>query len=94
MSEILASANYRLKGTGHNGGLVDETVKATLQKSGAFDYGNGTCMILEWSDRKSKDLYDTRYSKVTPKNFSEFAKKQIEMMVLDTITVEEMGGSL
>lgn len=94
MSEILASANYKLKGKGHNGGLVDVTVKATLQKSGAFDYGNGTCMILEWSDRKDKDLYDTRYSKVSPKNFTEFAKEQIEMMVLDTITVEEMRGDL
>ena len=87
-NKALATANFRVSGTGNNGKPYSATITATLEKSGAFAYGNGTCMILRWSDRRMSDLYDTRYSAVSPKNFTKFAKEQIESMVLDTITVE------
>lgn len=88
MSEIYATANFRLSGEGNDGEPYEATVEATLEKSGAFDYGNGTCMILKWSTRNRPEYFDTRYSKVSAKNFTEFAKEQIEAMVLDTIKVE------
>lgn len=39
----------------------------TLEKSGAFDYGNGTCMTLHCDVKGCWDQhYDTRYCKFAP----------------------------
>ena len=85
-SEILAKADFRLTGTGWNG-PVDEIVHAELSKSKAFDYGNRTCMALIW-ENGNIDSYDTRYERVSPRNFTEYAKELLENRVLKTITVE------
>ena len=90
MNEIYATANFRLNGTDYDGKPYEATVEATLEKSGAFDYGNGTCMILKWSTRERPELFDTRYAKVSARNFSEFAREQLEAMTIDTIKVEEI----
>lgn len=87
MKEALATADYRIYGKGYDGADVDETVHAELRESGAFKYGNGTCMVLKWSYGHT-DSFDTRYEKVNVWNFTEFAKKVIESRVLDTIKVE------
>ena len=88
MAEIYAEANFKVSGMVNNGKPYEATVKATLEKSGAFEYGNGTCMVLEWSDRKTPNLYDTRYCKVSAENFTQFAKEELEAQVIDTFKVE------
>lgn len=91
MTESLAIADYRLTGTGWNGTHVDETVHAELHKSGAFQYGNQTCMVLTWNARKGMgrtEVYDTRYERVTPRTFKQYALKALQGMVMDTVKVE------
>jgi len=90
---VLAKADFRLTGTGWNDHPIDEIVHATLCVSGAFQYGNQTSMTLEWEARKGwnrVESYDTRYSNVSAKTFTEFAKKVIEDQVMDSIKVEEV----
>lgn len=83
----LAEADFKLGGTGYNGRPIDETVHAELHKSGAFQYGNGTCMTFEWSNG-NVDSFDTRYEKVTPDTFTDFAGKVLRGRVMDTVTIE------
>lgn len=86
----LAVADFHLTGTGWSGRTVDETVHAELHKSGAFQYGNQTCMVLTWNARKGfgrTEVYDTRYENVTSKTFKEFALKALQGMVMETVTV-------
>ena len=85
---IYATADFRVHGLGFNKKPFDATVHATLEKSGAFDYGNGTCMVFQWSNSPISDCYDTRYCKVTAENFTEFAKEELEAQTLDTIMVD------
>ena len=90
MAEALATADFRLTGTGWNDAPVDETVHAELHASGAFQYGNQTCMILTWNARKGwnrTEMYDARYEKVSPQTFKEFAREALQNMVMKTITV-------
>lgn len=91
MTPIYAEADFRVHGTGYDGNPYETTVHATLEKSGAFDYGNGTCMSLKWADQKMTHWYDTRYSNVSPDNFAEFAKAELEAQTLDTIQVDIIG---
>ena len=84
--EVLATADYRIHGEGWNG-PIDMTVHAELLKSGAFDYGNGTCTVLEYSNGQIES-FDTRYENVNPKNFSEFAFKVLRANTMDRIAVE------
>lgn len=87
----MAKAVFKVGGEGHNG-HYEATVTATLEKSGAFAYGNGTCMVFEWSDRKQPDLFDTRYCSVSSKNFTEFAKAELRARLLDSIEIETIEG--
>ncbi len=90
MADALAQADYRLQGTGWEGTPIDETVHAELHVSGAFQYGNQTCMVLIWNARKGMnrtEVYDTRYEKVSPQTFKKFALEALQGMVMDTITV-------
>lgn len=89
--QTYATADFRVHGTGWNGEPYEATVHAELRESAAFQYGNQTCMSLKWSDRPRADVYDTRYSKVSAKNFTEFAKAELDAQTLDTITVEVIG---
>ena len=46
-----------------------ETVTAELHKSGAFDYGNGTCLVLDFTNLppacETRVVYDTRYMNIS-----------------------------
>ena len=88
--DVLATADFRLTGTGYGGRKVNNTIHAALQVSGAYQYGNQTCMTFEW-DNGYVESFDTRYEKVTPKTFKEFAKSVIENQVVDTVQVELAG---
>lgn len=83
----LAVADFRVYGKGHDGDNVEALVHAVLSKSGCFAYGNQTCMGLYWNNGNFES-YDTRYDKVTPENFPEFAGRVINNNTLDTINVE------
>lgn len=87
----MAKAVFRVCGEGWDG-HYEATVTATLEKSGAFAYGNGTSMVFVWSDRKTPDLFDTRYCMVSPKNFTEFAKAELRARLLDSIAIETIEG--
>jgi len=89
--DVLATADFRITGTGHMGENVDETVHAELYVSGAFQYGNQTAMSFEWSARKGRDrieTFDTRYENVWEGNFAEFAQQVLEDRLIDTVKVE------
>ena len=84
----IATANFRIHGTGWNGKKVDITVHASLEKSGAFQYGNGTCMVFQYEGRPDPDVYDTRYENVSPANFTEFALAELRARTMESLTVE------
>ena len=85
--DVLATADFHLTGKGWEDEPIDEIVHAELAVSGAYKYGNQTCMALIWKNGNI-DSYDTRYERVSPANFTEFAKKLLEDRVMDTIKVE------
>lgn len=85
--DVLAQADFMLKGTGYNG-PVSEIVHAELYVSGAFDYGNGTGMVFEYSGSPMPVSFDTRYDNVTPENFREFAYQVLRNRTVDTVKVE------
>ena len=87
VGDILATAKFRLYGTGHSGNPVDEIVRAELCVSGASQYGNQTCTSIIWEDGY-EDSYDTRYDNVSPDTFTEFASRLINHGTLVTIKVE------
>ena len=73
MTEIYATADFKVTGTSKvTGKEIDTTVHFELYKSGAFDYGNGTGMSMQF---KGVDewCYDTRYEPVGADNFKEYA---------------------
>lgn len=84
--DILAKADFRLLGTGWDGRLVDEIVHAELAVSGASPYGNQTCMAIMWKNDQIES-FDTRYEKVTPETFTEFARSVLDARTLKTINV-------
>lgn len=92
MENVLATADFKLHGTTIGGNPYSATVHATLEKSAAFKYGNGTCAVFEWSDNPIPQSIDTRYIKVSPENFAAFAKGHLETWCAPTITVEPIGG--
>lgn len=88
--DILATADFHLFGYGWNGKPYDGTVHAELAVSGAFQYGNQTCMSFEYSDDRPEDTFDTRYEDVTPETFTAFAQKVLRGQVMDSIAIEVM----
>ena len=91
--DVLASADFHLTGTGYNNSVVDEKVHAELCVSGASPYGNQTCMSFEWMNRHDCGRYesfDTRYARVSPETFREFAKAVLEDQTMDTVKVEDV----
>ena len=88
VGKVLAVADFKLGGTGYNGHKIDDAVHAELMISGAFDYGNGTCMSFTWRNSGQEEGYDTRYNNVTPETFTEFAYEVLKNHVMDTVTVE------
>ena len=88
--DVLATADFHLTGKGCDGNPIDETVHAELYVSGAFQYGNQTGMSFKWNNG-SVDSFDTRYEKVSVKNFKQFARKTLEDMVFYTVHVDEIS---
>ena len=86
--DTLATADFHLTGKGYADAPVDVTVHAELYVSGAFQYGNQTGMSFKWSNNPMLETFDTRYEKVTPETFTEFAKAVLENRVMKTIKVE------
>lgn len=84
--DVLATVDLRLTGEGWNG-PINEIVHAELCVSGAFQYGNQTCVRFA-RENGTFDTYDTRYTDVTPENFPEFALKLMAGRCRDTIEVE------
>lgn len=84
--DILATADFHLTGKGWNDYPVDEKVHAELKMSGAFKYCSQTCMSLFWENGNIESYY-IRYERVSPENFTEFAKKLLEGMVMETVKV-------
>lgn len=55
----------------------DCTFEAKLTKSGAFDYGNGTCVVVEYGEypngkKRQPDYIDTRYETSLEKTIPSF----------------------
>jgi hypothetical protein len=74
MEEIYATADFKVTGTSEvTGKEIDTTVHFELYKSGAFDYGNGTGMSMQFKG-SMEQCYDTRYEPVTVDNFKEYAE--------------------
>ena len=86
-NDIIASADFRLIGTGWRNEPINETVHAELGKGGGFQYGNGTYTAFTFQNGNTK-VYDTRYDKVTAKTFVEFARQLLENSTVDTVNVE------
>ena len=82
---MIAQENFKLT-------LEDEsqiTVKLELCKSGAFQYGNHTC-VAWYESGKLKNTYDTRYEIGcnTPEAFHEWSFEFVKSQVRKTIDVE------
>lgn len=88
--DVLATADFHLTGTAWKGSPVDTKVHAELYVSGAFQYGNQTGMCFRW-DNGNVDSFDTRYERVSPENFKEFAREVLEGMCADTIQIEAIA---
>ena len=91
MEKALATAEFRIHGTGWSGEQIESTVHAGLYKSGSFDYGNGTCMVFEW-DNGNDEVFDTRYDRVTPDTFTEFAMSVLRGKLIKTVDVDVVKG--
>ena len=89
VGDVIAQADFRVYGKGWNDALVDDTVHATLEVSGATQYGNGTCMAFEWSNG-NVDSYDTRYEQVTPDTFGNFALDVLRNYVMKSLLVYQI----
>ena len=85
--DVLATAKLHLTGTGWDDQKIDEYVNATLEVSGAFQYGNQTCMAFEW-ENGNVESFDTRYEHVTPDTFAEFARRVLDDRTMKTVQVE------
>ena len=86
----LAMAKFRVYGKTIDDREVDYTVEVSLEKSGAFAYGNQTCMVFKWS-YGAIESFDTRYERVSPATFSKCAKEVLDSRTADTINVEEIS---
>lgn len=86
-NEILAKEVFRTYGKTVDGRDYDGTVITTLRVSGAFQYGNQTCMVWEWSDGNNMS-FDTRYEKVSAKTFKAFAEKALRNYCAPSIAIE------
>ena len=91
IEKALAQAHFKVYGEGWDG-PVDTECHLYLLESGAFAYGNQTCMVMQWDVKEWQDqTFDTRYEKVSVKTFKEYAYKFLSDYVKDTLTVEAIG---
>ena len=91
MEKALATADFRIHGTDWNGKQFESAVHAGLYKSGSFAYGNGTCMVFEWSNGND-EVFDTRYDRVTPDTFTEFAMRVLRGKLKKDVAIDVVKG--
>ena len=73
----LATATFKVTGKREfDGEEIDTKVTLELHDSGAFDYGNETCMLMQF-EGSDVHCFDTRYEKVTVDTFTEYAEEFI-----------------
>ena len=84
----LAEARFKVSGNRKfDGERIETEVYLGLFKSGAFDYGNRTCMIMKFRD-SAEQLFDTRYEKVSVKTFKKYAKEFLKNYVAEGLEIE------
>lgn len=79
--DVIATEKYLVKVDGY-----EYLYTMTLSKSGAFDYGNGTCMLVETRENKENgkrfmdQSYDTRYctGMATPELFHNWSMQWLK----------------
>lgn len=68
----IATADFRVNGTASNGYKANNlNAHMELQKSCAFQYGNGTCVIMEIEGQRTH-FFDTRYDVTLHRDGSNF----------------------
>ena len=70
---------------------VDTTVTLELQKSGAFQYGNGTC--VGWTENGYTQVYDTRYDRSLYRdgsNFHDWALNFVKERINPSLAIERI----
>ena len=91
MEKALATADYRVHGTITEGFFkgkeFDKKVHFELHKSGAFEYGNQTCMIMQFEGSEPQ-MFDTRYEKVSAKSFGEYTQEFIYTQIAEGLKAE------
>lgn len=88
-NKVLDSASFRVYGKDELLGELDTKAHLKLLKSGAFDYGNGTCVVMEWEmEGTIPQLFDTRYEKGITKDFKKWALDFIQRYIRPELTAE------
>ena len=88
MTEIYATADFKVTGTSKvTGKEIDTTVHFELYKSGAFDYGNGAGMSMQFKG-SMEECFDTRYEQVSADNFKEYAEEFLKNYLADGLKAE------
>ena len=87
----LASARFKVTGKREfDGEEINTTAELELHESGAFDYGNGTCLLMKF-EGGDVQLYDTRYEKVSAETFKEYAQEFINNYIAKGYTAEPIA---
>ena len=84
--DVIAKEQYVVK---VDGKTINYTL--TLERSGAFDYGNGTCMTVHTDWKGSMDqYYDTRYCSFapTPKAFRDWSLEWLKRTLRPECEIE------
>ncbi len=95
MEKIIAVEKFHVFGTWSDGNpkhdyAVDTIVTLECRKSGAFQYGNGTC--VGWTENGNTTVYDTRYEKFSAnaKSFRQWAPAFVRSQVCKSLQVERL----
>lgn len=92
MEQPIATAKVRLNGTTDYGyECKDEIYRFELWESGAFHYGNATCVVLVRERDGQKDTFDTRYDTTLHRdgsNFRTWALKAARQYFNANLTIE------
>lgn len=86
--DVIATEKYLVKVAGHN-----ITYTMTLEKSGCFDYGNGTCVVVENDYPGSMtECIDTRYctGMGTPELFHDWSMQWLKDYCRSDAVIERL----
>ena len=91
MTTEIASAKFHVYGTTSWGHPVDKQVTLHLGQSGAFGYGNGLAVRVEYDGGGIDQLYDVRYDRRLRRdgsNYTEWVKGFANDIFDSALTVE------